>query len=504
MKIRLLHLLVPSLALVVSSCSKAPGPDMNLAIPAPGNVTLSLDQTTLSAGWEYPAGEAPTGFIAQLAGDKDFKNLIGADTLTAGTDTVHFQNVGLLNQYYFRIMATADNIAKNSVFATASITLENLFQPVGASDVTGTSVTLHWDAPAEGTVTGIVVISDGGAPLPDYTLSASEVSSQTAEITGLEVATGYTAILYDKQERKGVVTFKTLDTRASITLNAGTDSYASLQDAIDAAAPGDVVNIRGTYDFSASGPVQISKSLTIRTLEGAPMATLKTGIFDLSGNPGAFTLSGLKLIGTGAQTIGLSDLGGTADVTIEDCDLSGPTAGLIYASSSATAATASLAMHNCMVHDFGATGGDFIDFRAGTVTGLDIRNSTFCNLARAFFRIDNPVAYAGSDPIVFENCTVNNVCNGGRFIYIRAGGITMQINKCILANEISNQSNGIPATTANDNNVSGSNADSFLQFMTQTGTTTLDPQFAGTSAEDFTVGNATLKAAAIGDPRWLP
>lgn len=499
-----LYLVAVSLYLGGTSCHKADGPVLNLGIAAPSDVQMSLDGQTLTAGWQYQTGQPVAGFIAQLAKDDGFKSLIATDTVDIKTMSLKFDSVGLLNQYYFRVMAMADNIARNSVFTSATLTLESILLDVDPADVTGTSVVLKWNAPDSGSVSDIILQSTDSAAMAPVQLTSSDISSQRVTIDGLDPATTYRAIIYDGTTRKGMVTFTTVDTRASITIGDGTQSYTSLQAAIDAASAGDVINVQGTWDFSAAATVTVDKSLTIQANPDGKRPTITTGNFDLSGSVSALKLSGLKLIGTALQEITVSGLVGSVVVTLDDCDISGPGAGLIYASSSATGQTTGLVVNNCVIHDFGATGGDLIDFRAGSLTEMHITNTTFSNVARAFFRIDNPVAYTGTDPITMENCTVYHVCDGGRFLYIRAPNITMEINKCILANEVSNQSNGIPTTTATDNNVSGTNSGSFLQYVTQTGTTTLDPQFADPGNEDFTVGNATLSSAKIGDPRWLP
>lgn len=498
-----IYLLVVSLSIGFSSCHKAEGPVLNLGIPGPSNIQLSLDGVTITANWQYVTNEPATGFIAQLARDNSFKSLIASDTLDVKAKSVEFDSVGQLNQYYFRVMTVAENIARNSGYSVATLSLESILLDVDPANVTGTSVILKWSAPDSGSVTDIILQSTDSAAMAPIQLSASDISNQMVSIDGLDPATSYKAIIYEGKTRKGIVNFTTVDTRASILINSGTTSYNSLQDAIDAASSDDTIYVQGTYDFSATGTVNVDKSLIIQANPEGKQPTLKTGNFDLTGAVSEFKLSGLKLIGTALQEITVSNLVGSVKVTLENCDISGPDAGLIYASSSATGSTTGLLVNNCFIHDFGATGGDLIDFRAGGLTEMHITNSTFANVARAFFRIDNPVAYSGSDPITFENCTVYHVCDGGRFFYIRAPNITMEVNKCILVNKVSTQTNGIPTTTAVDNNVFGTNSGSFLQYVTQTGTTSLDPQFADPGNEDFTLGNSTLSAAKIGDPRWI-
>lgn len=346
-----IYLLAVSLWLGSNSCHKAEGPVLNLGIAAPSDIQLSLDGVTITATWQYGTTESATGFIAQLARDNDFKSLIASDTVDAKVKSVEFDSVGLLNQYYFRVMAVAENIARNSGYSTATLSLESILLDVDPADITGTSVILKWSAPDSGSVTDIVVQSTDSAAMAPVKLSGSDISSQMVSIDGLDPATTYKAIIYDGKTRKGIVNFTTVDTRASILINSGTTSYTSLQDAIDAASSGDTIYVQGSYDFSAAGVVTVDKSLIIRANPKGMQPTIKTGNFDLTGGVSDFKLSGLKLIGTALQEITVSNLVGSVKVTLENCDISGPGAGLIYASSSATGSTTGLLVNNCFIHD---------------------------------------------------------------------------------------------------------------------------------------------------------
>lgn len=96
----------------------------------------------------------------------------------------------------------------------------------------------------------------------------------------------------------------------------------------------------------------------------------------------------------------------------------------------------------------------------------------------------------------------------GRFMYIRVVKVTgytmMKINKCILTNKYRSTGNGVtPIVEFNTNNVFGNSSTEWAGGTVSTGTTTLDPQYLDVVNNNFTVGNATIKAAGLGDPRWL-
>ncbi len=491
--------------LIWGSCRKAEGPVMNYAIAAPDSLQLAVDQQTVHAGWDYPAGQPVTHFIVQLAGDRAFKNVLASDTLPADQKSIDFNNIDYVNEYYFRIKAQADNYARSTDYVTASLIFQNIFSPVEKSDLTSRSVVLKWESPADGSLTDILIIPEDSAARNPIKLTSSDLENKMIIVDKLQPLTRYTALIYDGKTRKGVVSFKTKDPNAVITINADPKEYNTLADAIAAAKSRDVINVGGSYDFSAQGNIKVDKSLVIRGVPDVAKPEIKLGMFVLSGNVGDFELYRLKLTGTSSYTVNVSDVTGTANVIIDSCDITGPTAGLIYASSDASSATYGFTVNNSLIHDFGADGGDFIDFRAGNLKTLQIHNSTFWNLARTFFRITGDVNFVGSDSGLMENCTVDNVCTKG-FMDIRSLTTFLPVNKCILTNRKSDVDNIVfPHFAADSDNTFGKNHTKFIQyfFAGTTNITHLDPEYADAANGDFTVENTTLKAAGIGDPRWL-
>jgi hypothetical protein len=519
-----------AIVLFWSACKKAPGPIMNYAIAAPDSLQLSVDQQKVTASWQYPASGQPVAhFIVQLAADKDFTNIIGADTLMPDVRMVSFDSTSFRNAYYFRMFAQAEDVARNTDYVSANLLMDNLFLPIEQSDVTATSVTLKWNAPVGASVTSVLLIPKDSLAMSPVQLTSSDVQGKTVTINKLKGLTTYTALLFSGKTREGVITFTTKDPNAIITINSAAETYANLPAAISAANSGDTIKVGGSYDFASLGAMKIDKSLIIEGRPGIKKPQITCGEFNLTGNVGTFKLYRLKLIGTDNQTISLSDLAGVANVVIDSCDISGPAAGLIYASGDASAATYSLKVNNSLLHDFGNSGGDFIDFRGGTLTNIELSNSTFWNLARRFLRIDDGVTYTGNNnktgaqyagtdsgnPPTIDHCTIDNVASQSFVrIQIPTNAFVIHINNSILTNDKSTgnefgyEVNGY----ANDNNTFGTNRDGFfsgwgywnhLTFSPTTNIKTLDPQYANASNGDFTVGNATLKSLGWGDPRWL-
>ncbi len=498
------------------SCKKDVEVDRHYAIPAAKDLQITdLKARKATLTWSYDYSPVQS-FTVELSTSSTFlaANLVKKVTLAADSNkTVVFDSLASLTPYYIRIKASNGDPMFSSAYSTVSFTsaeVENIFNSVQRSDLTATSAMLKWNSPKAGTVTHIIITPSGGTPMPQINLTDADIAARQIQVNDLQQATTYKAAIYDGDENKGEIAFTTLDPNAAITINSSLVIYETLQDAIAAAVSGDVINIgAAVYDFSGGDNVEISnKSLTIKAANDATKPEIKSKILNLAGNVEYLKLSGLKLVGISAQTLGISSLTGATDITMENCDISGPTAGLMYASTSTTlSASVKLTINNCLFHDYGAGGGDFIDFRGGSVMKINVKNSSFWNLGRAFLRIDATAASTSSEPIIFESCTFNNFCNGGKFVYVRSAGAKTTFSKCIITNMVTNQDNGVSGTgttlTFNQCDIYGSNSKNIRSVGTNTGTTELDPQYANAAQGDFTVGNATVKAAGQGDPRWL-
>ncbi len=492
-----------SFLLIWGGCRKAEGPVMNYAIAAPDSLQLSTNQQTLIANWSYPSGQPVTQFIVELSSDEDFSHLIASDTLPATARKVSFDSTGYKNAYYFRILAQSENLARNTDYVSKSLIFDNNFLTMGQYDVTAFSVILKWNAPVGASASSILLIPDDSSAMTPIELSQSEIKENKITIGDLQPLTTYTAILYSGEKRQGVTEFTTKDPNAKITINSNSKTFRTLPDAITAANSGDTINIGGTYDFSSLGNMTISKSLFIRGLPEVKRPKITIGGFNLEGDIGDFTLYRLNVIGTSSRLFGLNSVSGKANLKIDSCNISGYTSGLVECNSSD--ATYGLIINNSLIHDFGQQG-NFINFKAGTMTQLDLENSTFWNVAQVFFRISMDVTFTGNRNPIMKNCTLNKVSKIKGFIDIRSLTTFISVNKCILSNRESDVDNiFFPHCSASSVNVFGTNSDKFLQYFFG-GTTNIkkiDPQYKDPNNGDFTVGSSTLRNLGWGDPRWI-
>jgi hypothetical protein len=511
---------------VFLSCKKR-DIDMLYAVPSPQDVNIITSKEKAEIGWSY-SDERAQSFTIELSEAATFNPILAARTVKA--DSIYkvlFTGLKSKATYYVRLRTlTGDPIidSRYNVVSFASAEIENIFLAFGVNDVKATSAVLTWKAPAEGTVSHLIVTPVGGTALPQINLTPAQVTARTIEVTDLVPAKNYKAEIFAGTERKGITEFKTKDLGAAITINNATQEYATLAEAITAAVSGDIIKLTtGTYDYAGQTLTISGKSLTFQAKTATDIPVVKLRNFALSGDIGVLKFSGLTI--QSAIIAGASDyekhifggtyVSGSLDLQLENCNLSGAESGLFFTQTVGAASAPSpipgtgsfsVVVTNCLLHDFGNAGGDFIDFRSGAVAKALVKNTTFWNGARAFLRIDNTASVSPTSVLGIENSTLYNFCSGGAFVRLQAANVDAKVTKCILVNKASatnnSLSNGAKATL-DQNNLFGSNITNIRSVVTNTNETQLDPSFANAATADFKVGNATLKAAGIGDPRWL-
>ncbi|MCI2082058.1 MAG: DUF4957 domain-containing protein [Bacteroidales bacterium] len=317
--------------------------------------------------------------------------------------------------------------------------------------------------------------------------------------------------------------------------NAGgssSDSFtvSNLSDMLAAISAGksDITLEAGDYDFTtsedasiSSGIMSVTKDLTLRGESGARII----GGFKVSGSEiKSLRLSGLTLDGS-SKTIGIVVEEGGTDVdmnsiVVEDCEITGYAKSLFYASSSNGGKIALLSFNGLLMHEVGGSQ-DEIDIRSGEVDAVVFRNSTACNSAREFFRIDASVV---CNTLSVRNNTFYRIGEvSGKtpaFFYVRTVPATWECSSNIYLNMADNvyftRSKDETASIALSNNwfyACGANwfkiADDTKAYnnvaedeaISNGGGVLTENPCPGSETGDFTV-SGTLAGTGTGDPRW--
>lgn len=412
--------------------------------------------------------------------------------------------------YSIRVKSVAEGIADSKwVSATRSTDAEQILYAVVDEDIEATQVTLRWPA---GQVATKIELTPGEI---SYTVTAGDIASGSATITGLADETKYTAMLKNGNKTRGTATFETLlNLEGAIPVKPDDNLSAMLAEAKD----GDVFALlAGTHK---AGKLSIQKNISIKAAKPADKPVLSALISLEAGV--SFELKDLILDGYEAidvaknadQAIQFNTAGVSyGNIAINGCTIRNYEKGLLYLN--VTALAESITISNCTIYDIVCTGGDFFDCREGTAKVVNFTNNTVyncANTARDFFRIDDKSANLSAAPVLLvDHNTFNNVSNnsGKRLLYVRWKGNDITFTNNILANTnayYTNQSSTNMATMSKNNyfnapNFTGSTVNN-AQNDVSGKYTTLDPGFKDLENGDFTLSNEDLIYEKIGAPKW--
>ncbi|ODT35860.1 MAG: DUF5123 domain-containing protein [Niabella sp. SCN 42-15] len=517
MKPRVINLSVLILccaSLLLAGCSKNVKDEitsLNFSrLMSPSGVTaVVVNRTSVRLNWNKVTKAQGYAIEFFNNGTMDFSGTPVRTVSNVAPDAMPYTVPGLVGEttYSVRIKAVGEGV-DDSKWSAATFTTdaEQIFLPVDPNDIQAKQVTLRWQA---GQTATQIVLQPGNIT---HTVTPSEIANGVAVITGLTPETAYTAKLLSGVSTRGTATFSTLiDLGGAIQVNPGDDLTAILQ----AANAGDVFALMpGEY---ITQDIAITKSIAIKGARPADKPVLKGTIFRISDNAG-LELKDLILDGTGAlndnQAIIYSAGSVFAPLSIEDCTIKNYVKGIIYVNSATR--ISSVVYKGNIIQDIQCNGGDFIDFRNGLADKFDFINNTVSNsaTARDFFRMDagGTTNFPGVRSVItINNNTFFNICQGtsNRVLYIRLanGSHEIKFNKNIIAGsngQFTNQSATNVTERGNNNYFQAPNYYSTSVTNSDRGVyTTLDPGFANPATGNFTVSNIELKAAGIGDPRWV-
>lgn len=364
-----------------------------------------------------------------------------------------------------------------------------------STEVTGTEYTIPADA--------FSVLGSGGYPVTVIANPAEGDIYNTASSAG-------TATISVVKGSSGPVTVNNL-TDAFEYLNAG-------QPVQLAAGIYDLTSASG-IDGLDNGEYTITKDFALSAANGADVEI--KGYFMLGSSDNAkVEISGIKLTSSKSDKNLFETTATTvvSSIDVSDCEISGYK-GLVYVSI-AGSAIGDVTFDNNIISGLG-NGQAAIDIRVDcNLTSVTFTNSTLYNSCREVFRIDDK--NIPLETVTVTNCTFSDIkgSNDKGFFYIRENVLSKYtVKDNIFMNMPGTADKNYPMlhkdTWKKDNNKgSFEHSNNFYYNIGEGWFTTDFPETgAGTVLEhspvsnsdngDFTVTDATVKAAGAGDPRWL-
>lgn len=490
-------------------------------ILSPTNITARVSQdVNIIVSWDEMKG-ATSYEVEAYADTPDYDqrtpDISQTTTLTQST----LANLIGETAYYIRVRAIDENNSSRTskwIEIMRTTNPEQNMYKVKAGDIQSTAVLVTW---TPGIQADAIICTPTAANSPaktvTYTLTATDISSGSATITGLEPETGYRATLKLGEKTRGYSTFTTnLDLRDAIQLTP-TDDWVS---AIENATAGSKFALAAGQYTLTSAKLQINNNVTIAAQNSGNLPVLNTCIHINNGS--SLYLYQIVADGNGtdgSQAIEYKSTGGFGDLTISGCEIRNYVKGLIYINVAAVPNT--IKIDNSIIHHIECSGGDFIDSRSGGWNNLIISSSTFyeCASKRDVLRADDASGKVSASMITsIDKCTFYNVGNGNanyRFFYLRFPGNTNTFTNNVVANFNNTRgfansgSVGIPTYSNNyyyncKNLVSQAegNSQAGLVCFDTAGNILEESPFSDPDNADFTITDELLQSYAFGDPRW--
>jgi hypothetical protein len=471
------------------------------------------NRTNVELSWN--AAEGVTKYNVEVY-ENDSLTFAGSPIMTFSItpDQVPYTVTGLEGEtpYSFRVQATSEDSSRDSKWSTAfaMTDAEQIFKNVAEEDIKGTSVVLRWPAGEEAAT---ITLNPGNIV---YNITAEDIATGAATITGLTAETEYTAVMSRANGKtRGKISFKTgidlADT--DILVKAGSDIVAAINDAPEGYR---LVIEPGTYALGANGAsakLAISKSINMKGLRANDRPIIN-GAFDLK-EGAVLTIEQCVIDGTGTDTTAdntqafdFTEAKEYAGLTLTNCEIKNFVKGFYYVNKAAT--INAITINDCIIHDITCEGGDFMDARTGTVMNLSLTNTTLYNCATA---CRNIVRDNKKDPttVIIDHCTFVNCMSADNsdgksypFFNMQCKTGSVKFTNNLLFNSVtaatSSANHKNTPTPTFDNNVYSEGC----KFTTwDTSGYVADPQFKDAANADFTITNDNVKDKKAGDPRWI-
>ncbi|MDR1653168.1 MAG: fibronectin type III domain-containing protein [Prevotellaceae bacterium] len=502
------------------------------------------DKEPLPGSPEYDRLFSPTGVSAVILNsthaDITWKNVDGAELyvveIYTGKDIFEPANLVLQNEvtgnrysfdgqsdmtYTVRVMAKGEKADSKWYSNNFTTLVPDAFLPYILGDIGADFATMHWDNAVTEAVKLVFTANDGSQSI-DYELQQEDIAAGEATVTELQAGTAYTVVLYAGDRRYARREITTL-ADGTIVVNEGEDLKQIIADAPDGAT---IICAPGVY---ATNKIVLSKSITLMGF-GADYMPVIEGQLECSSEVSAITVKWMVFDGNGidvspdddavtklGQFFNVGDAACNLDVlTIDGCEIRDYNNNFLYNNKSGAVNT--IVVTNSLVHHIYGSGGDYIDWRGGTLGKLDVNNTTFHSGSRAFLRMQVEC------DAKFVNCTMYKIANldnsNNSGLFRMSGGGKFEVSKCLFVetgvdnptnassgNFCKNSGNMILGSTESpvySSNIVWSCYNIWVGLYTdpgQVGATEVDPGFADAENGDFHVANTAVRGI-IGDPRW--
>ncbi|MEI8085297.1 MAG: DUF5123 domain-containing protein [Paludibacter sp.] len=382
-----------------------------------------------------------TAYVIEFSEDSlQFTNIaktvkVSIDTLTADAGTTNKYSLVVTNlkggmRYSARLksVTVAANVPESKYDMVTFLTKsEQIFKGIITTEKTDISVILHWDATGAD-VSHIVLTSLTDATSITYQLTDADKKASLKLFDGLKGSTTYTASIFNSDNKRGELTFRTNESVPStgviIRLTGTEDIYTVLKD-----LSGDitlVMPIGSTFVATWFDPVLATTSttlplndnitsLTFWGVEGGTQAKLNATSVKMGAGITKIKLKNIEYTGnvyTADYFINESVTRALSEVTFDNCNIH-TVRGIVRMQNDANyTVLEKVSFTGCIIHDLGSYGLTSTAAANIKMNNLEVRECTFYNMTDALGNMKSSAA-----SIIIDACTFYNCFGNGKYIF---------------------------------------------------------------------------------------
>lgn len=532
-KILAITLPIVLLGVVVLSCKDEEDELALSRMFKPAEFELTSGETSATVAWTRALFTVPgeVEYKIELSKSPAFGTVEVSETTTDISKTFLDTDIDIRVDYYARVKAIGMNGAGDSNWLVSEafrITGEIFILPIAESDVVVDQAWIKWQADKD--IHSIVLTPTSGNPI-EVDVSEAEAADGKKLVDGLTPGTTYTAEIFAGDGvSKGFVRFTTKPSYADanvIDLRSITGRPGVLADTLSQIPSGSVVLLKRGATYTISSAFALDRSVTI--VSGADFNPELARVF-MSNNfnlvPGSaidsLIFRDLYMYSDNYDSkyvINIGQVGTIGKVRFDNVRGHKFRGFFRLQTGGEGTKVTDLIINNCVIdslRDFSLVNTN----NSNTVANIRVTNSTIFN-ARKVIDHRSP----GSNSIVFENCTFNNLptggaSGGGSFWFIDLGSQNsanpIVISNCIFGKTRDEDQGGVDANgirAGDATTVNTTNSYSTSDFISTNESYRIQGllQYSGSSTSLFVDpanGNFTLKDNAFpgrtsaGDPRW--
>jgi hypothetical protein len=515
----------------------------------PTNIKITAGETAVQLNWSPALFTVPgkVSYTVLVSTDSTFQSpgIITKVTDTSGVKLTD-DELQVRTKYFALVKANGAEGTEDSRWGLSPsfrITGEQIFSPVLATETKDKSVILRWRAG----VTGLtkVVLSPANATPIEVSLNDADLTASFKIVESLSPSTLYQAEIFAGTKSKGITTFTTKEPSIFTQVITPANNLATV---IANAANGEVIGLEaGTYNVvdAANAFVNLvisQKLITIQSVSGNPADTkINFKEIVLAGTGAGVILRGIEFDGAAANASYFINLVGSevnnalaatfSSITVDNCNVHNLANCFIRADRGAAAGDfkiGTIKVTNSKAYD-SATGSTYVFFTLGKLAfeRLELTNSTFYNMGRAFIAAGTTLPTSVARPVVLiDRCTINNFGSGGTgrnytIFDASANPVDFTLQNSIVANTpIAGQTLGNAALRGTASTLVVTNNNMFkvtngatpavaLTFpIVPTNQKTVDLGWTGATTDFSLPASSELRTSAtdggaVGDPRWV-